>query len=276
MPIIKISNKLTFTAEKRSFRRFNQRIFAVVLAGLLSACASTGNGDLPDKRSKSRVSADEKALIHTKLARGYMEQGQLSTAKDSLNTALEISPNHSDSNYVMALLMTRLNQYPKAERYFAKAVASDSENSAAAHDFGTFLCQTGKGEKAKKYFDIAVSNPLFRRAELSYMRAGECLATIDSVEAEAYLKKALSINPRLAPALYKLARMKFDERSYLSSRAYIERLFAITEPQPESLLLAYQIESSLNANDVAEQYRSQLLKGFPASQQARSVRDAGR
>ncbi len=276
MPIIKTSNTPTFTANKRIFKRLSQRIFAVVLASLLCACASTGNGDLPDKRSKARVSADEKALIHTKLARGYMEQGQLSTAKDSLNTALEISPNHSDSNYVMALLMTRLNQYPKAERFFTKAVASDPENSSAAHDFGTFLCQTGKGDKAKKYFDIAVSNPLFRRAELSYMRAGECLASIDPVEAEVYLKKALSINPRLAPALYKLARMKFDNRNYLSSRAYIERLFAVTEPQPESLLLAYQIESSLNANDVAEQYRSQLLKGFPASRQARTVRDADR
>lgn len=276
MPIIKTSNTRKLTAYKLFFKRFSQRTFVVGLVGLLCACATTGNGDLPDKRSQARVSADEKALIHTKLARGYMEQGQLSTAKDSLNTALEISPNHSDSNYVMALLMTRLNQYPKAERFFTKAVASDPENSSAAHDFGTFLCQTGKGEKAKKYFDIAVSNPLFRRAELSYMRAGECLASIDPVEAEVYLKKALSINPRLAPALYKLARMKFDEQSYLSSRAYIERLFAITEPQPESLLLAYQIELSLKANDVAEQYRSQLLKGFPASQQARTVRDASR
>jgi len=276
MLIIKNSNTPTFSVNTRAIQRLPQHFLAIVLVILLSACASTGNGDLPDQPSKARVSADEKALIHTKLARGYMAQGQLSTAKDSLTTALKISPNHSDSNYVMALLMTRLNQYPKAERFFAKAVASDRENSAAAHDFGTFLCQTGKGESAKKYFDIAVSNPLFKRAELSYMRAGECLAKIDSVEAEAYLKKALSINPRLAPALYKLARMKFDDRNFMSSRAYIERLFAITEPQPESLLLAYQIESSLNANDVAAQYRSQLLKGFPASQQARSMRDAER
>jgi len=251
-------------------------VLLLFLAAVLSACATSGSPNAPKTASEARIKADEKALIHTKLARGYMQQGQFSTAKDSLNTALKISPYHSDSNYVMALLMTQLKQYPDAEKFFSRAVASDSENSAAAHDFGTFLCQTGKAEQAKKYFDIAVSNPLFKRAELSYMRAGECLANINGKEAELYLKKALSINPKLAPALFKLARMKYDARSYLSSRAYIERLFAITEPQPESLLLAYQIESSLNAPDVANDYRTKLLKGFPASSQARSLRDTDR
>lgn len=242
------------------------------MLGSLSACATSGQLNQPKAESQSKLKADQKALIHTQLARGYMEQGQLSTAKDSLTTALRISPNHSDSNYVMALLMSRLEQYSQAERYFSRAVATDRENSPAAHDFGTFLCQTGQGDRAKKYFDMAVSNPLFNRAELSYMRAGECLASIDSAEAEVYLKKALSINPRLAPALFKLARMKFDTKNYLSSRAYIERLFAITEPQPESLLLAYQIESSLSVPDVASEYRTKLLTGFPASVEARTMR----
>ncbi|MBL4674102.1 MAG: type IV pilus biogenesis/stability protein PilW [Arenicella sp.] len=242
----------------------------------LGACATSGQLKQPKTESETKIRTDQKALIHAQLGRGYMEQGQLSTAKDSLTTALRISPNHSDSNYVMALLMSQLKQYPQAEKHFSRAIAADRENSPAAHDFGTFLCQIGQGKRAKKYFDIAVSNPLFRRAELSYMRAGECLASIDSAEAEVYLKKALSINPRLAPALFKLARMKFDARSYLSSRAYIERLLAITEPQPDSLLLAYQIELSLNAAVVAAEYRTKLLTEFPASVEARAIRKADR
>ena len=261
-------------------RVFNRKLYLIIVAmlfaGVLSGCVTVEDNGASEDRATTKLRADQKALIHTQLARGYMEQGQLSTAKDSLNRALKISPNHSDSNYVMALLMTRLNQFDKAEGFFAKAVEANNENSSAAHDYGTFLCQIGKAEKAKKYFDMAVANPLFQRAELSYMRAGECLVDINSVEAEAYLKKALAINPRLAPALFKLAGMKFDARNYLSSRAYIERLFAITEPQPDSLLLAYRIESNLNASDVAAGYRRKLLKGFPASEQARLIRDASR
>ena len=251
-------------------------LFTLSLFSYLGACVSSGGPVKAKNNGGVRVKADQKALIHTKIAREYMAQGQLSTARDSLVKALSISPYHSDTNYVMALLMSRLMKYSDAEKHFARAVESDRENSAAAHDFGTFLCQTGKNEKAKKYFDIAASNPLFKRVELSYMRAGECLASVDADEAEVYLRKALSINPKLAPALFKLARMKYDAKNYLSSRAYIERLFAVTEPQPDSLLLAYQIESNLNAHDVAAEYRTKLMKGFPASTQARSIRDTDR
>jgi len=247
-------------------------LLTVLIVSSLVACASSGPSTKKRTLSEARLKADKQALVHMQLARGYMEKGLLSSAKDSLTRALKVSPKHSDSNYVMALLLVKLQQYPEAEKHFVRAIDSNPENSSAAHDFGTFLCQTGKAEEATKYFDIAVSNPLFKRSELSYMRAGECLASTNSVEAEAYLKKALAINPRLAPALFRLARMKFDDRNYLSSRAYIERLFAITEPQPESLLLAYQIESNLNAPEMATQYRAKLMKGFPSSAQARSIR----
>lgn len=246
---------------------------AVVVISLLTACVTSG----ASSKSKSKSSDDSKAnraMVHTKLARGYLQQKQYSTAKAALDKALSIYPQHSDSNYVMALLMNRLEQYADAEKYYAKAVQYDRENSPAAHDFGVFLCQTGKEEKAITYFEIAVSNPLFTRAELSYMRAGECLSKINDPRAEQFLKKALSLNPRLRPALYRLAAINYDQSSYMSARAYIERFFAITKPQPEALLLAYKIESNLNAQDVASGYRSKLLNDFPGSKEAASLRQS--
>jgi len=122
------------------------------------------------------------------------------------------------------------------------------------------------------YFDLAASNPLFSKPELSYMRAGECLARINDPSAESYLKRALSVNPNLRPALYRLAILKYDTDAYFSARAYIERYMAITKPQPASLLLAYKIESKLNAGDVAKDYRRRLLEEFPGSEQAGLLR----
>ncbi len=262
---------------KISSSRFT-RVTAVLISCLfLAACASnSGSISTPKIPSKGEVAKSDKAMIHTKLARGYMQQNQYATAKSELQSALRISPKHSPANYVMALLMIKLEQFPKAEHYFEQAVNSDRENSSAAHDFGVFLCQIGKAEKAIPYFEIAVSNPLFKRSELSYMRAGECLSSSDEVNAERYLKKALGLNPRLGPALLRLAMVKYDAQNYLSARAYIERYFAINEPQPDSLLLAYKIESSLNAKDVAKNYRSELLRNFPGSQEARSIRESDR
>lgn len=277
-------NLIDFISQKHdlastfSFGSLKSRATAIiVLAALLSACASSpSNMSQPKVASKAEARSNDSALIHTKLAQEYMRQNQLATAKKELEEALRINSSHSLSNYVMALLMMRLEQYPQAERYFGRAIKSDPLNSSAAHDFGMFLCQTGKERKSIKYFEVAVSNPLFDRSELSYMRAGECLSKINDPKAEEYLKKAISINSRLRPALLRLAVIKHQALNHLSARAYIERYLAITEPQPDSLLLAYQIESSLNASDVAAKYRKQLLTNFPSSDQARSLRGDGR
>lgn len=245
--------------------------FAVVL---LSACAS--NPTAPKITADKKKPAAERAMLHTQLARGYMNQEQYATAKQELEKALLLDPSHSDSNYVMGLLMIKLNNTKDAAYYLERAVETDSENSAAAHDFGMLLCQTGKEARSVKYFEIAASNPLFDRSELSYMRAGECLARINDKRAEAYLRKSLSTNPRLRPALYRLALLKKDNGQYLNARAYIERFMAITKPQPDALYLAYQIESKLKAYDVAEGYRKRILENFPGSKEAELLRDVPR
>jgi len=239
------------------------------VAIVLSACASN---PAPLNSKKGVIRGADNALIHTQLARGYLQQKQYAVAKAELEEALKINPNHSDGNYVMGLLMMELEQYDIAERHFSKAVKADRSNSAAAHDFGMFLCQIGKERESIAYFEIAANNPLFANRELSYMRAGECLARLSDAGAEGYLKRALDVNPELRPALYRLATIKKDAHSYLSARAYIERYIAITKPQPGALLLAHQIELKLNARQFADQYRTQLLNQFPGSKQAESLR----
>lgn len=246
----------------------------IFLGASLYGCAS--NPSKPKIDSTTTTAKEDRALLHTRLARGYMEKNQLAVARTELEKALTLDPNHSDGNYVMGLLMIQLDNGKDAEYYLERAVRSDRENSSAAHDFGMFLCQTGKEQKSVEYFEIAASNPLFDRSELSYMRAGECLSRVKDPRAESFLKKALSTNPRLRPALFRLALIKRENGQNLNARAYIERYMAITKPQPEALLLAYQIESSLNANDVAESYRKRILENFPGSNAAGQLRNTDR
>lgn len=252
-------------------KRIVQCIFIALILSGASGCAST-NSNLVQGKNNSNNGA-EGAMIHAQLAKGYLHQKQYATAKTELQKALSIDPNHSDTNYVMALLMMELEQYQSAEAHFAKAVRYKPDNSAAAHDFGMLLCQIGKERESVEYFEIAANNPLFDKSELSYMRAGECLARIKDPVAQDYLKRALSVNPLLQPALYRLAVIKYDAREYFPARAYIERYFsAINKPQPAALLLAYKIESKLNASEMAERYRTDLLEGFPGSAQASQLR----
>lgn len=257
---------------KKRKTNFLRTINVVLISVFLSACVSTQPA--PTIKLSKKKPKSERALLHTQLARSYMVQEQYATAKEELEKALTLDSSHSDSNYVMGLLMIRLKNNNDAEYYLKRAVSSDEKNSSAAHDFGVFLCQIGKQKEAIKYFKLAVSNRLFDRPELSYMRAGECLAKIKDPEAEAYLRRALDIDPLSRPALYQLAILKKDNGQTLSARAYIERYLAITKPQPDALLLAFQIESTLKAFDVAEMYRKQILEDFPGSNAAEIVRDA--
>ena len=245
-------------------------ILLLILGIVLAGCGSAPKNSSPN--SKRVFAHSDKAMVHAQLGKSYLQQKQYAVAKSELEKALRIESNHSESNYVMALLMMELGDYEVAEGHFQRAVRYDRENSAAAHDFGMFLCQTNQQVRAIEYFEIAAGNPLFGRSELSYMRAGECLEQINDDRAEKYLKRALSIDPQLRPALYRLAFIKYQASSYLSARAYIERYMAITKPQPAALLLAYKIELQLNATDVADRYRSQILEDFPGSEQASSLR----
>lgn len=260
--------KLFYLDSDTGSRQLVRLVIGLLILSVLSACVtSTPTGSVTANRPVT-----DKAMVHAKLAQGYLKQKQYAVAKEELDEALKINKDHSESNYVMALLMLELQQYEETEEHFVRAVKSDNRNSAAAHDFGTYLCQIGREREAVEYFDIAAGNPLFDQPHLSYMRAGECLTRIKDPEAENYLQRALAINSNLGPALYRLAQLKHDKQEYLSARAYIQRYMAINKPQPEPLLLAYKIESKLNATDFAGEYRQQLLEGFPGSEQAREVR----
>jgi len=236
---------------------------------LLLGCATSG-----DTASRSMSSADTRADVHTQLALGYLRRDQKQTALDELEEALSISPGHSRSNYVMAMLQTELGNQEKADRHYRRALDSDPGNSSAAHDYAIFLCTRGRVEDAMRYFRMALDDPLYERTALTNLRAGECLINTrtDRRGAEPYFRAALAANPRLGTALYYMADIAYARDRYLAARGYIERYFSVAADTPESLLLAVKIESKLNAHEIAREYASRLKKQFAASDEARQLK----
>lgn len=241
----------------------------LLISLLIAGCATVESGS-----SRDVSDADTRAQVHTDLALGYLQRDQKKTALAELERALAIAPSHSQSNYVMAMLQTQLNNPEKADRYYRKAVESDPQNSGAAHDYGNFLCREGRVEEAIDYFESALNDPLYNRKGLTNLRAGECLIKMrtDRRGAEPYLRAALDVNPRLGSALYYLADIAYARQEYLAARGYIERYFAVGPDTPASLLLAVKIESKLNAKEVAGTYAARLRKQFSSSDEARQLK----
>ncbi|HSH42470.1 MAG TPA: type IV pilus biogenesis/stability protein PilW [Arenicellales bacterium] len=246
------------------------RAAACVLGALLLAgCATVESGG-----AREATDADSRATVHTQLALGYLQRDQKKTALDELEQALDIAPENSQANYVMAMLQTQLDHPDRADYHYRRALDSNPQNSVAAHDYGIFLCKEGRVEEAMKYFNSALDNPLYDRKTLTNLRAGECLMNMrtDRRGAEPYLQAALEANPRLAPALYYMADIAYARERYLAARGYIERYFAVGPDTPATLLLAVKIESKLKARDVASEYAARLKRQFASSDEARQLK----
>jgi len=246
------------------------RLAACLLASLLLlGCATPASNTVSDTSGP-----DARAGVHTQLALSYLQRDQKQTALDELEEALSIAPDHSQANYVMAMLQTQLDNKDKAGRHYRRALESNPENSSAAHDYAIFLCKEGKVEKAMEYFQSALDNPLYQGKTLTNLRAGECLIRMrtDRQGAEPYFQAALRVDPNLGPALYHMADIAYAREKYLVARGYIERYFSVSADTPESLLLAVKIESKLNADDVAREYATRLRKKFASSDEAEQLK----
>ena len=88
------------------------RLLAIVYLGLallVSGCVTTdGDGA---KTEEKVTSNKDKADIYAQLANGYLKNEQFETAQGELKKALAISPDHSQSNYMMGLLLIKIEQY---------------------------------------------------------------------------------------------------------------------------------------------------------------------
>ncbi len=237
-----------------------------LVAGL-GACISTTSNPAPES------DPDKAADVRAELAAGYMQRGQLEVARTELQRALEIDPQHSRANHMMALLQLRLRDPKSAEYYFKRAISSDKENSIAMHDYGVFLCQSNRLDEAMKQFQAAVNNPLYQGAALTNLRAGECYMVkgSDPRTAEKFLRAALEKSPGLPAALYHMAEINFLDKKYLSARGYIERYFATGRDSAQSLLLAARIEHSLGDKKMAGEYAEKLRTRYPKSKEAKQL-----
>ena len=136
----------------------------------------------------------------------------------------------------------------------------------------TYLCATGKGNEADKYFLAAVDDPFYTTPGLALSNAGSCaLERGDLDKAETFLRQSLDYDSKLAGSLLPMARISYQQGSYLRARAFLQRYEAVGAMNEESLALGYDIEKELGDEQAASRYRQSLMERYPGSTQAGRV-----
>lgn len=233
---------------------------------LLGACASTG------KKATADEARLKQAQVNTALGREYMDRGQYEVALDKLKKAVAFAPDHAPAHTVLAVLYERIEETELAGKHYLSAVKAAPSNGDVNNNYGVFLCQSGNAGNAEKYFIKATEDPFYRTPAVAYANAGSCFMHAGNLDkAEKYLRQSLEYDAEFADALLAMANINMLREEFFTARAFLQRFEAAAPVTAESLSLGWKIETGLQNEKNALEYRKQLNNKFPGSRQAEEL-----
>ena len=233
----------------------------------LAGCVTTQSPRLTDTHAQADAAAD-----NTQLALAYMQQGNLSRAKEKLDRALQEDRSNPNVHSVYAQFYERINDQKKAESEFREAMRLAPGDPGQLNFYGVYLCNQHRvDEGVTKMLQVA-NNPLYRTPEVAYTNVGVCLLTAHrDEEAESAFRRALAVRPEFAEAAYQLADTEFVHGRALEARELIEKFLKQYNPTPDLLLLGWRISRTLGDTVAAAQYAKTLRTDFPTADQVRAL-----
>ena len=240
----------------------------LTLSLMLGACAQSPQSE----ETGAELSPERnRARIHTELATAYYGAGQYNVALEEVKIALNAQSDYLPAVNQLGLIYLALGETANAKKELQRAMRIAPNDPSINNNFGMLLCSMGDAKEAMRYFEKALSNPLYRTPELAYVNAGVCLKNEgDFARAEEFLRRAIALSPDLPQAQYHMADLKFSMGDPKSAQVFITRYFQLVVPGPEALWLGARVEKELGNNVALDAYGAQLNRRFPDSAQTRA------
>lgn len=238
----------------------------LVLVGfLVSGCVSTTTTD-----GIEREPSAEAAEYNYELGRSYLQKGSYELARDRLERALQIDPRMGKAQMALGMTYEGLGNQRLATEAYEQAVRLAPKDFTILNSYAVFLCKQKEYSEARRYFDKAANHPENDFAEQTLTNAGLCMMQKpDVAEAESFFRQALERKTTYGEALLQLCLLKYQQRDYLGSRAFLQRYMASHRATAGVLYLAAEIEGKLDNDRDRSEYVNRLLREFPESPEAR-------
>ena len=244
-----------------------RRLLALGLL-LLAACSATPPAPEVDTGTIIGEVGDprNRAKLHTELASMYYSNGNLGVALEELRAAAASDANYAPAYGMYGLVYMQMKDQSRAEASFERALRLAPNDADINHNYGWFLCQTGREPASIKYFLQAIRNPLYPTPWRSYSAAGSCTLRMDQVkEAETYFERALKLDPDEPASLLYLGQIRYKQGRVGEARKLVAQHNKIVTPSAESLWLALRIERRLGERLAEQGYANQLRRRYPQS-----------
>jgi type IV pilus assembly protein PilF len=253
---------------------------AVLAAAMLAACATHESqteqvqptdanygpilGEVKDSRTRAKA--------HTDLAAAYYELGNVGVALEEVRIALAADSNYAPAYNVQGLVNMDLRDNGAAERSFQTGLKLTPQDPDLNHNYGWFLCQTGREDQSITWFMNAVRNPLYPTPAKSYAAAGRCVQKRDPAEAMKLYDRALRLDPNNLPALLPYAELLYRRGQLRPAKELVGRYNKlVSEPTSESLWLALRIERKLGDRFAENSLAAQLRRRYSNSTEFQSL-----
>jgi type IV pilus assembly protein PilF len=254
----------------------NRAPWIACVALALAACAApeedrreppiSDTGTLVGEVSEPR----NRAKIRTELASLYFQRGSHAIALEELRTAIGADPTYALAHGMLGLVYMELRENKLAQASFERALQLAPNDSDINHNYGWFLCHTGREADATRYFLHAVRNPLYPTPWRSLAAAGTCSLRKDRLkEAEEFFQHALKLEPDDTVSLLQLGEVRYRQGNLEEARRLVGRFNKLVDPTSESLWLALRVERKLGERNAESSFAAQLRRRFPASREYR-------
>ncbi|MFV0447153.1 MAG: type IV pilus biogenesis/stability protein PilW [Vibrio sp.] len=214
------------------------------------------------QQESSRFNSDPIARAESRitLGLGYLENGNMSKARENLEKALQHAPEYYRAMLAIAHYYYVVGETKKAQQAYKKALSEHDNNGQVFNNYGTFLCKTGQYRQADKYFNQAVEQPHYYMIAESYENAGLCAIKDGSLsKAKKYFGRALAHDPQRFLSIFQLSKLEIDSGDFSQARARLIQFHHNHGYQKASLQLLANLERRAGNTSLEHQYLS-LLK----------------
>lgn len=236
----------------------------VPLMMALTGCVSTG--------SLGEDHGTEAARLNARLAAEYLKKGDVQTAMQKVNKALEQDDDLPEAHLVKGMIYARAEEYDEADDYYLRAASLGEDEPAILNNVAAYLCRRGHYEDGEEMFLAVAKMATFGRPAIALTNAGMCARRIpEPARAERHFRRALELEPAYAPALWHMAELSLEQDESLSARGFLQRMESVQRLGPSALWLGVRIERQLEDRAAATRYADILLRDFPKSAEARAL-----
>ena len=172
---------------------------------------------------------------HTDLAARYLSLNQLALAREHLDTALSLAPDHATAHYNRGALLVAEGDTAGAIVAFREAVRLRPEYAAAHNNLGALLAATGDLDGAIVYYRLALQFGS-RDASAHYNLANALLATGGIEEAIDHFREALTLTPDDPDVHTNLARALVATADLAGGVTHYERALELDPRIPLALV----------------------------------------